>query len=388
MTKLRSLLKRPTLRSVVTLIVAGTAMAYQPASARDGSTWTLPYNGTLSSVNTNLFTIINNGTGSNSNAIAGVTAGASSYAIYGKTTSTDVASYPVYGINGGMTAGSQNVGYLAGKYAGIAGVSFSANPNSDSTTACGAFGSATDTSAYGVYGQNNATTGTTGSAVGVYGISKATIGGIGVLGQASSTTSGSPGTGIYGQGGANNYAGYFNGAVYVTGNFSVTGTKSFKIDHPLDPAHKYLVHSCIESDQMMNLYRGAVILNSDGKATVIMPSWFSALNTDFNYQLTCVGGYAPVFVSKEIAHNRFELAGGKPGLKVCWEVTGTRQDAYAKAHPMQVEQTKDKADQGKYLDPADYGKPKTAQIGYVAMPLPPKSPKSVAVANASAHRTR
>ena len=54
----------------------------------------------------------------------------------------------------------------------------------------------------------------------------------------------------------------------ITGNLQVNGTinKSavgFKIDHPLDPAHKFLVHSCVESNEMMNIYRGNAILESE-----------------------------------------------------------------------------------------------------------------------------
>lgn len=74
-------------------------------------------------------------------------------------------------------------------------------------------------------------------------------------------------------------------------------------------------------------------------------------------------------------------------MKVCWQVTGTRQDAYAKAHPLKVEEDKAKNEQGKYLDPADYGKPKTAQIGYSPMPPPPPLMKPQTVSKAAAHRS-
>ena len=61
--------------------------------------------------------------------------------------------------------------------------------------------------------------------------------------------------------------------------------QNFKIDHPLDPTHKYLVHSCVESSEMLNTYSGNITLDSDGKATVQMPDWFEAENGDFRYQL-------------------------------------------------------------------------------------------------------
>ena len=440
MIRLKRLLKHPASVSLILLLPV-------PSFAQ----LTLPYAGTYSGTGVTAFSVTNGGSGysvsgintsaggyNNFGSLGGPTVGvyaisnngwgvfsetyASTYpGVLGEVNSSDGAGYGLYGINLGMgTSGHQNFGFVGGQYLGVSGASYSAT--SGTIIGAGVYGNALDSTGYGVHGINTASTGSTGSAVGVYGasnnasvvngvgvsgLSKSTTNGVGVLGQASSTstTQTGYGAGIYGLGNASNWAGYFSGRVAVldtlyaangigiTGNLNVSGnitagSKSFKIDHPLDPAHKYLVHSCIESDQIMNLYRGSVILNSDGKATVTMPSWFSALNTDFNYQLTCVGGYAPVFVSKEVEHNQFEVSGGKPGLKVCWEVTGTRQDAYAKAHPMQVEEAKSRSDQGKYLDPADYGKPKTDQIGYVAMPSPLHLVKPQTAGKSPAHRTQ
>jgi hypothetical protein len=50
--------------------------------------------------------------------------------------------------------------------------------------------------------------------------------------------------GVYGYatGATTNYAGYFLGNVHVTGTLT-KGGGAFKIDHPLDPANKYLYHS-------------------------------------------------------------------------------------------------------------------------------------------------
>ena len=41
---------------------------------------------------------------------------------------------------------------------------------------------------------------------------------------------------------------------------------SFKIDHPLDPANKYLYHSFVESPDMKNIYDGVVVVDSNGEA--------------------------------------------------------------------------------------------------------------------------
>jgi len=172
---------------------------------------------------------------------------------------------------------------------------------------------------------------------------------------------GANGFGIHASGGY--YAGYFGGDVRVTGTLSKSAG-SFKIDHPQDPENKYLQHSFVESPDMMNLYKGNVILDSDGSAVVELPEYFEALNIEYNYQLTCVGGFAQVYISKEISNNQFEIAGGTNGLKVCWEVSGVRNDAYARNHPIEVVVEKTGKEKGTYIFPEDYGKPASMKVGY------------------------
>lgn len=116
--------------------------------------------------------------------------------------------------------------------------------------------------------------------------------------------------------------------------------KEFRIDHPTDPDRRWLVHAAVESDKMRTVYDGTALLNAEGRARVMLPSWFEALNGDICYQLTCVGGYAPVYVSKEVKDGWFEIAGGKPGLKVSWLISATRHDKWARENPMEVEQLK------------------------------------------------
>ena len=53
--------------------------------------------------------------------------------------------------------------------------------------------------------------------------------------------------------------------------------------------------------------------------------------------------------------NRFRVAGGTPGMKVSWQVTGIRKDAYAEAHRIPVEQEKPEKERGSYLHPKLYG---------------------------------
>jgi len=160
-----------------------------------------------------------------------------------------------------------------------------------------------------------------------------------------------------------NYAGYFNGDVNVTGTLS-KGGGSFKIDHPLDPENKYLQHSFIESPDMMNVYNGNVLLGNNGEATVELPEYFNALNKDFRYQLTCIGGYAPVYIADEISGNQFRIAGGEPGMKVSWMVTGIRKDAWANVNRIQVEVEKPENEKGLYLHPEALGFAPEKQIHY------------------------
>ena len=96
------------------------------------------------------------------------------------------------------------------------------------------------------------------------------------------------------------------------------------------------------------------MLDQDGSAWVELPAYFQALNRDYRYQLTTIGGYAPVYVAREIQDNRFQIAGGTAGLKVSWQVTGIRQDPWALMHPVVVEQEKPAAERGQYLYPELY----------------------------------
>jgi len=151
------------------------------------------------------------------------------------------------------------------------------------------------------------------------------------------------------------YGGISNGLT-VNGNLNVTGSVNkssgtFKIDHPLDPANKYLSHSFVESPDMMNIYNGNVVTDSRGVATVELPSYFEALNQDFRYQLTVIGQFAQAIVAKEIANNRFTIQTDKPAVKDSWQVTGIRHDAYAEAHRVVVEEEKPAPERGTYLHP-------------------------------------
>ena len=255
---------------------------------------------------------------------------------------------------------------------GITATGGNADPTSDD-----AFGGS------GVLAQGGMGLGASGGveawADGGYGINGGT-GAVGSGGDGIDTQVGSDGPGGYFIGGnatlygdgvdvvpGSGYAASFDGDVNINGALS-KGGGSFKIGDPLDPANKYLYHSFVESPDMMNVYNGNVVLDASGEAVVDFPEWFGVLNRDFRYQLTCIGGFAPVYVAEEISSNRFKIAGGRPGLKVSWQVTGIRQDAWANAHRIPVEEEKEPRLRGYYIHPELYGAPPEKQIEWARHP--------------------
>lgn len=183
--------------------------------------------------------------------------------------------------------------------------------------------------------------------------------------------------------------GWYNSSSAINvGNLSVGGTLSkaagtFRIDHPVDPDNKYLVHSFVESPDMMNLYNGNVVTDADGWATVELPSYFCAENKDFRYQLTPVGGegFSRVRVATKISQNRFVIQSDPPYTEVSWQVTGIRNDRYARAHPVDPEPLKAPHERGRYLHPELYGQPADQGILYSAPPARCVSPSKVKIPN-------
>jgi trimeric autotransporter adhesin len=224
-------------------------------------------------------------------------------------------------------------------------------------------------------------------------------GGIGIYGQGGKGGGGADGAGGTFQGGSNigggdgidafpgigALAGFFSGDIQVTGAISA-GTKDFKIDHPLDPANKYMVHASIESSEMMNLYTGNVMTDAQGEAVVQLPDWFEAVNRDFRYQLTVIGQFAQAIVSSEIYNHQFTIRTNAPNVKVSWQVTGVRHDAYAKAYPLVVEQEKEQRLKGFYIHPELYGAPEEKQIEWARHPQTMKKLKEVRAQQMSAQK--
>jgi hypothetical protein len=159
------------------------------------------------------------------------------------------------------------------------------------------------------------------------------------------------------------------GNLYVDGQIS-KGSGTFKIDDPIDPANKYLSHSFVESPDMMNIYNGNITTDASGVATVEMPAWFEALNQDFRYQLTTIGQRSDAWIDTEIASNKFTIRTDKPNVKVSWQVTGVRHDAYAVAHRTAVEEAKPVSEQGHYLHPELFGASDDQRVAHVFGPAP------------------
>jgi hypothetical protein len=243
---------------------------------------------------------------------------------------------------------------------------------------------------YGVFGESNSGLGVKGqsnSSYGVYGYSASNYG---VSGRSNSSygmfgySDSSFGVfayskfsyGVYGYG-ASGLAAYLEGNVRISGNLQKAGG-SFKIDHPLDPANKYLYHSFVESPDMKNVYDGVVVSDNKGEAEIELPDWFGILNKDFRYQLTAIGAPGPnLYIAEEISdtttsnknnNSRFRIAGGTSGMKVSWQVTGIRKDPWANTNRIQVEEDKPDKERGYYLHPDVYGQPEEKGISHLLFP--------------------
>jgi hypothetical protein len=288
----------------------------------------------------------------NTIGVTGEANGSMSIGVYGKTNigsgvyGIADTGYGVYGVTpGGIgVAGRSNTNY------GVEGTSIdSAGVSGVSTTSDGVSG--VSGSGRGVYGHGGSINGT-----GVYGEGAA----FGIFGRAI--------------GGA--WAGYFDGPVDVEGDLWLGGefhelksNLTLRIDHPLDPENKILSHTSVKSPEMKNVYDGVVVTDEKGYAEVSLPDWFEALNRDFRYQLTVIdeadsAGFVHAKVVKEIQRNTFTIRSSQPNTKVSWQVTGIRNDPYAKANPLEVEKVKPENERGKYLAPEVYGQPKEMGIHY------------------------
>jgi hypothetical protein len=263
-----------------------------------------------------------------------------------------------------------------------------ASTNSTSNIASAIVGNSTGT-AWGVSGQLSNTS--TAQAA-VYGSSLRTSGGHGVFGIGFNGTVGqtnysqgfgvyaenfdavaplgngvgAAGKGYYGIVGEDRYLGAQAGAygVLSNGNLGATGTKTFLIDHPKDPANKTLRHFSVESNEILNIYRGIASFDANGEAKITLPDYFSDINRNPTYQLTPVGGPGNLYIKKKIENGQFVIAGGQAGMEVSWTVTAERNDAYLQQNPQQREVEIEKRDgqKGKYFMPQLFNQPNEKAI--------------------------
>jgi hypothetical protein len=306
--------------------------------------------------------------------VLGLTASTNGRGVQGSATASSGTTYGVYG----LTASTEGRG-VYGSASATSGNTYGVFGSSASSTGTGVYGEATATagagirrgvvgssaSGTGVYGEATASTGTTR---GVHGFSASTEG-RGVYGSASATSGNTYGvfgvsTSPDGNGvrGTNvTPTGY---GVYSHGRFAATGTKSFQIDHPLDPANQYLNHFSAEGPEPYLIYRGSAILDEAGQAWIRLPDYFESINRDFHYQLTPVGKPALLYIAEEVRDNRFLIAGGEAGMKVSWTVTGIRNDPFVRSYPLSDVQDKLASSRGLYLQPELHGQPESPSIHY------------------------
>jgi hypothetical protein len=288
-------------------------------------------------------------------------------------------AYDVYAQ--GSNDGGDFFGALAGAYGQGATYGLSGFADGDTGITYGVSGEATASpSGIGTYGRG-AYIGAQGSgAIGVFG-----SGGTGVQGGGSDYAAG---TGVAGYGSYYGvYASTSNGwGIWCNGNMRVVGTINpaavvQQIDHPQDPEHKWLSHALIAAPEPLNVYSGTIVLDGTGAATVRLPGYFPALTNaaDLRYQLTAIGAAAPnLHIAQEVTGTRFKIAGGVPGQKVSWQVSGVRQDAYAAAHPLRVETRKSRKDQGtlQFVPKGSNAKPMQTGPKAVAVPRHRRLPRA------------
>lgn len=286
------------------------------------------------------------------------------------------------------TNGTGSTLYAQNTHAGGTAITAAANAYT-SGASYGVFSEISSDLGAAIYGRKSVGQGFGGGAA-IYG--QCLTGGDGVVGESWSNTY----VGVLGQHHAGNGYGVFgeiinssgtnygvagqtgspNGyAVYAFGRSGASGTKSFRIDHPFDPAHKYLMHYSTEMPEPQNAYNGTVVTDANGKAWVELPAYFGEINKDPRYTLTVVDNTgSPTFVQAKIGskiqNNRFLIMTSEPHTEVSWEVKAVRNDRWMRAHGAPVEVAKEGPEDGTYLEPEIYGQPKQLGVTFRAPRLP------------------
>jgi hypothetical protein len=330
---------------------------------------------TFNAIQGSSFSNYNSGGGIGSGGVAGFYEGSGDgVGVYGSiVSSTSAGIAGVFGYNARTNGG---FGVNGQGYAGVVGEGVLLTQNcfgvyGTTTRGVGTQGETDDIAFQGVTGINYATYGSTGDGIGVMGDGLTGVWGqttdglgygvFGINGSVSGTTNniGVGGQGWIGvHGVVDNTSGTGGFGVFADGDLGSSGTKSFVIDHPLDPENKLLKHYCIESPEVLNMYRGNVVLNQDGEAVVDLPNYFESININYSYILTPIGAPANLYIKNKIENGRFEIAGGKSNMEVSWTVYAERNDAYVKANPSSTEVEVQKRQSGTYIAPELFGQPK------------------------------
>jgi len=115
----------------------------------------------------------------------------------------------------------------------------------------------------------------------------------------------------------------FQGNVDVTGNHTVSGTKSFRMDHPTKPGY-WIQHGSTESPISGTEYTGTGTFDASGECLVTLPDYFEAVNKLENrtVHLTAIGRPFMVGVDRVVG-GKF-TAYGNAGREFDWVVKAER----------------------------------------------------------------
>lgn len=219
-----------------------------------------------------------------------------------------------YPVNGYATGTATNHTGLYASQRGIGSAVWGENFKTTNDGTSSVFGEMESSNDPAIEGRNNLASSGAVNSIGVYGNYNVVTGnkiGIGVSGKAISIQgANSYGIGVQGEGG--------DYGVYAVGDSGASGVKTFNIDHPLDPDNKTLRHFSIESNEVLNLYRGTATFDNNGSTTITLPKYFNAINKDFSYQLTPVGAAMPnLFIKNKVNTNgEFTISGGANNKEV------------------------------------------------------------------------
>jgi hypothetical protein len=111
-----------------------------------------------------------------------------------------------------------------------------------------------------------------------------------------------------------------NFASNLTYNFTTGGTKTFVIDHPLDPTNKYLIHACLEGPEAGVYYRGSAFISVGSNSTELaLPIYVNTLATEFTVHVTPViidndndYNIIPTLACSRVKNGKFCVYGNRP----------------------------------------------------------------------------